>query len=227
MGIPRDNAATMEIEFKFCIPPDRLAAVQAAVRRGRCVAIRMEARYFDTPDGALASRGIAFSPAARRRPVGANRQGAGRWPAGPAGAQRRTRPRHRRHRARAPAPVAQWHRGGRPAAAGPASRWWPPRRNLWHRDGPADTRYHPPGSGGRAGVGHRPGGGPAGHAPAGRGPHLRAGAGTQGRAGDGPGSARRAVGHAARAVSEHRVQGRTGRAPAGTSWQSVWHFHSI
>ncbi|WP_146871812.1 CYTH and CHAD domain-containing protein [Acidovorax delafieldii] len=50
----------MEIEFKFCIPPDRLAAVQAAVRRGRCVAIRMEARYFDTPDGALASRGIAF-----------------------------------------------------------------------------------------------------------------------------------------------------------------------
>ena len=60
MGIPRDNAATMEIEFKFCIPPDRLAAVQAAVRRGRCVAIRMEARYFDTPDGALGSRGIAF-----------------------------------------------------------------------------------------------------------------------------------------------------------------------
>ena len=50
----------MEIEFKFCIPPDRLVAVQAAVRRGRCAAIRMEARYFDTPDGALASRGIAF-----------------------------------------------------------------------------------------------------------------------------------------------------------------------
>ena len=52
--------STMEIEFKFCIPPERLAAVQAAVRRGRCVAIRMEARYFDTLDGALASRGIAF-----------------------------------------------------------------------------------------------------------------------------------------------------------------------
>lgn len=50
----------MEIEFKFCIPPDRLAAVQAALRRGRCAAIRMEARYFDTADGALASRGIAF-----------------------------------------------------------------------------------------------------------------------------------------------------------------------
>ena len=41
MGIPQDNAAIMEIEFKFCIPPDRLAAVQAAVRRGRCNAIRM------------------------------------------------------------------------------------------------------------------------------------------------------------------------------------------
>lgn len=50
----------MEIEFKFCIPPERLAALQAAVRRGRWAAIRMEARYFDTPDGALASRGIAF-----------------------------------------------------------------------------------------------------------------------------------------------------------------------
>jgi len=50
----------MEIEFKFCIPLDRLAAVQAALRRGRCTAIRMEARYFDTPDGALGSRGIAF-----------------------------------------------------------------------------------------------------------------------------------------------------------------------
>lgn len=50
----------MEIEFKFCIPLDRLAAVQAALRRGRCTTIRMEARYFDTPDGALGSRGIAF-----------------------------------------------------------------------------------------------------------------------------------------------------------------------
>jgi len=60
MAIPRDNAVTMEIEFKFCIPSERLAAVQAAVRRGRHAALRMEARYFDTPDGALASRGIAF-----------------------------------------------------------------------------------------------------------------------------------------------------------------------
>lgn len=50
----------MEIEFKFCIPPERLAAVQAAARRGPCASIRMEARYFDTPDGALAARGIAL-----------------------------------------------------------------------------------------------------------------------------------------------------------------------
>lgn len=50
----------MEIEFKFCIPPERLAAVQAAARRGKHAQIRMEARYFDTPDAALSSRGIAF-----------------------------------------------------------------------------------------------------------------------------------------------------------------------
>ena len=50
----------MEIEFKFCIPPERLAAVQAAMRRGRWTPIRMEARYFDTPDAALSSRGIAL-----------------------------------------------------------------------------------------------------------------------------------------------------------------------
>lgn len=50
----------MEIEFKFCIPPERLAGVQAAMRRSRFKSVRMEARYFDTPDGALSSRGIAF-----------------------------------------------------------------------------------------------------------------------------------------------------------------------
>jgi len=50
----------MEIEFKFCIPPAQLAAVTAAVRRGRHTPIRMEARYFDTPDAALSSRGIAL-----------------------------------------------------------------------------------------------------------------------------------------------------------------------
>ncbi|MFN3437129.1 MAG: CHAD domain-containing protein [Acidovorax sp.] len=50
----------MEIEFKFCIPPERLAAVLIAVRRDKFSLIRMEAHYFDTPKGALASRGIAF-----------------------------------------------------------------------------------------------------------------------------------------------------------------------
>ena len=50
----------MEIEFKFCIPAGRLGAVTAAVRRGRYVPIRMEARYYDTPDAALSSRGIAL-----------------------------------------------------------------------------------------------------------------------------------------------------------------------
>lgn len=50
----------MEIEYKFCIPSQRLAALQAAVLRGAHAQIRMEARYFDTADGALSSRGIAF-----------------------------------------------------------------------------------------------------------------------------------------------------------------------
>ncbi|MDM0055036.1 CYTH and CHAD domain-containing protein [Variovorax fucosicus] len=50
----------MEIEFKFCIPPARLAAVEAAVRRGAVVRTRLQARYFDTADRALASSGIVL-----------------------------------------------------------------------------------------------------------------------------------------------------------------------
>ena len=38
----------MEIEFKFHIPPDRLKAVDAALRRGAVVRTRLQARYFDT-----------------------------------------------------------------------------------------------------------------------------------------------------------------------------------
>src|SRR3989344_875285 len=50
----------MEVGFKSGIHRRRLAAVQAAARRGTHAHIRMEARYFDTPDAALSSRGIAF-----------------------------------------------------------------------------------------------------------------------------------------------------------------------
>ncbi|MES2609879.1 MAG: CYTH and CHAD domain-containing protein [Pseudomonadota bacterium] len=50
----------MEVEFKFIIPGKRLAAVKAAARRGTSSAIRLEARYFDTADKALSSRGIAL-----------------------------------------------------------------------------------------------------------------------------------------------------------------------
>lgn len=50
----------MEIEFKFCIPPHRLHAVQAAVAQPGHATVHMQARYFDTADKALSSRGMAF-----------------------------------------------------------------------------------------------------------------------------------------------------------------------
>ena len=50
----------MEIEFKFSIPSDRLAAVEAAVRRGTVTRTRLQARYFDTPDRALATHGVVL-----------------------------------------------------------------------------------------------------------------------------------------------------------------------
>lgn len=50
----------MEIEFKFCIPPDRLRAVEAALRRGAVQRMRLQARYVDTPDGALAAAGMVL-----------------------------------------------------------------------------------------------------------------------------------------------------------------------
>jgi len=50
----------METEFKFCIPPERLKAVEAAVRRGAVVRTRLQARYFDTADHALAAQGIVL-----------------------------------------------------------------------------------------------------------------------------------------------------------------------
>ena len=50
--------ASMEIEFKFQIPGGRLKAVEAALRRGTVVRTRLQARYFDTADQALAAQGI-------------------------------------------------------------------------------------------------------------------------------------------------------------------------
>lgn len=52
--------AMTEIEFKFGIPPQRHQAVEAAVRRGAVTRTHLQARYFDTADNALTSRGIAL-----------------------------------------------------------------------------------------------------------------------------------------------------------------------
>ena len=52
--------ATMEIEFKFCIPADRLKAVDAALRRGAVVRTRLQARYFDTADQRLSGDGMVL-----------------------------------------------------------------------------------------------------------------------------------------------------------------------
>lgn len=49
-----------EIELKFGIPPDRLAAVRRAVLRPGMPALRLRAAYYDTPDGRLAAAGIAL-----------------------------------------------------------------------------------------------------------------------------------------------------------------------
>lgn len=50
----------METEFKFLIPPHRLAGVEAAMQQGHFTARRMQAHYFDTPGGDLARHGIAW-----------------------------------------------------------------------------------------------------------------------------------------------------------------------
>lgn len=50
----------METEFKFLIPPHRLADVEAAMQQGHFTARRMQAHYFDTPGGDLARHGIAW-----------------------------------------------------------------------------------------------------------------------------------------------------------------------
>ncbi|RDI28772.1 adenylate cyclase [Pseudacidovorax intermedius] len=50
----------METEFKFHIPTERLAAVEVDLRQGAVQRTRMQARYFDTPGGALAAAGMAL-----------------------------------------------------------------------------------------------------------------------------------------------------------------------
>jgi inorganic triphosphatase YgiF len=56
----RGIMAAMEIEFKFCIPADRLKAVETALRRGTVVRTRLQARYFDTADQQLAAHGMVL-----------------------------------------------------------------------------------------------------------------------------------------------------------------------
>lgn len=49
-----------EFELKFQVPADRAAAVEAAMRRGKVEETRLQARYFDTADGALAARQLVL-----------------------------------------------------------------------------------------------------------------------------------------------------------------------
>jgi len=49
-----------EFELKLEIPPDRLPAVLAAMRRGKVTSKRLQARYFDTQEQALAQAGISL-----------------------------------------------------------------------------------------------------------------------------------------------------------------------
>ena len=47
-----------EFELKLEIPPARMKAVKAAVRRGQATQQRLQARYFDTPEGVLAAQAV-------------------------------------------------------------------------------------------------------------------------------------------------------------------------
>ncbi|RZL86223.1 MAG: CYTH and CHAD domain-containing protein [Variovorax sp.] len=50
----------MEFELKFQVDPANRAAVEAAVARGRSRRTRLQARYFDTADGALAAERVVL-----------------------------------------------------------------------------------------------------------------------------------------------------------------------
>ena len=49
-----------EIEFKFQIPAGQLQALEKELRRAKVARTHMQARYFDTEDGALASNDVAL-----------------------------------------------------------------------------------------------------------------------------------------------------------------------
>jgi len=49
-----------EFELKLEIPAGRVRAVEAALRRGQLTRQRLQARYFDTPDQALAKAGVVL-----------------------------------------------------------------------------------------------------------------------------------------------------------------------
>lgn len=49
-----------EFELKLQVPADRAAAVETAVRRGKVKETRLRARYFDTPDEALARAALVL-----------------------------------------------------------------------------------------------------------------------------------------------------------------------
>ncbi|MGJ7578694.1 CHAD domain-containing protein [Variovorax sp. RHLX14] len=50
----------MEIEFKFLVPLDRLGEIESALRAGEFEQLDLQARYFDTRDGALARADVAL-----------------------------------------------------------------------------------------------------------------------------------------------------------------------
>lgn len=50
----------MEIEFKFQVPAERLAEIEAALRDGEFQRVDLQARYFDTADAALAKADVAL-----------------------------------------------------------------------------------------------------------------------------------------------------------------------
>lgn len=60
--LPHDNAGKMadEFELKFQIPSQRLAELETTLQRAPVTWTRLRARYFDTPDEALARAGLVL-----------------------------------------------------------------------------------------------------------------------------------------------------------------------